>query len=59
MLAGIASQMGLALDLSRLRRQAAATPRGFASPAPIATTGVLPAVVDVGAVIDGKYRIDC
>jgi len=58
LLAGIASQMGLALDLSRLRRQAALTPRGFASPAPIAATGVLPAVVDVGAVIDGKYRID-
>ena len=49
--------MGLALDLSRLRRQAAATPRGFASPMPETATGT-PGSVGVGVTIDGKYRID-
>ena len=40
LLAGIAAQMGLALDLSRLRRQAAATPGGAAvSPAGTDRTG--------------------
>jgi len=58
LLAGIAAQMGLALDLSRLRRQAAATPRAFVSPAPNAPTGVPPAGVEIGAALDGKYRID-
>jgi predicted Ser/Thr protein kinase len=59
LLAGIAAQMGLALDLSRLRRQAASTPRGLmASPAPEAATGVRPVSVDVGVTVDGKYRID-
>jgi GAF domain-containing protein/predicted Ser/Thr protein kinase len=58
LLAGIAAQMGLALDLSRLRRQAAATPRAFGSPVPEAATGVLPVAIDVGAVIDGKYRVE-
>ena len=57
LLAGIAAQMGLALDLSRLRRQAAATPRGFASPMPEPATGT-PGSVGVGVTIDGKYRID-
>jgi eukaryotic-like serine/threonine-protein kinase len=56
LLAGIAAQMGLALDLSRLRRQAAATPRGLvAADAPTLGT---PSGVDVGVTIDGKYRID-
>jgi GAF domain-containing protein len=57
LLAGIAAQMGLALDLSRLRRQAAGTPR-LVSPAPEAATGVLPVSIDVGVTIDGKYRVD-
>jgi hypothetical protein len=56
LLAGIAAQMGLALDLSRLRRQAAATPRGPAG-AEVPTLGT-PGSVDVGITIDGKYRID-
>jgi GAF domain-containing protein len=58
LLAGIAAQMGLALDLSRLRRQAAITPRGFVSPSPDARTSFMPMAVDVGTVLDGKYRID-
>jgi GAF domain-containing protein/predicted Ser/Thr protein kinase len=58
MLAGIAAQMGLALDLSRLRRQAAATPRGLVSPAPEAPTLGTPVSIDLGATIDGKYRVD-
>ena len=59
LLAGIAAQIGLALDLSRLRRQAEATPRGRGdSPAPESATRVLPPSVDVGVTIDGKYRVD-
>ena len=59
LLAGIAAQMGLALDLSRLRRQAAGTPRSpMVSPAPDAATGVLPVSIDVGVTVEGKYRID-
>jgi len=59
LLAGIAAQMGLALDLSRLRRQAAGTPRNvMVSPAADAATGVLPVSIDVGVTVDGKYRID-
>jgi serine/threonine-protein kinase len=58
LLAGIAAQMGLALDLSRLRQQAAATPRGLVSPAPGAATMGTPASIDLGTVIEGKYRVD-
>jgi tRNA A-37 threonylcarbamoyl transferase component Bud32 len=64
LLRGIAVQMGVALDLSRLRRQA-----GAASPAPAAATPTMtPTVVTAGAgrvsgitvgvVVDGKYRVD-
>jgi hypothetical protein len=60
LLAGIAAQMGLALDLSRLRRQVAATPRAPGS-TPMTTTAseLTPSrLVDVGVTVDGKYRID-
>jgi hypothetical protein len=57
LLGAIAAQMGVALDLSRLRRQALSTPRGglalpqtfIASPA---------SGIHVGVTIDGKYRVD-
>lgn len=59
LLAGIAAQMGLALDLSRLRRQAAATPGGGAAASPLLTpAGGGSTPIDVGVTIDGKYRID-
>jgi serine/threonine protein kinase len=51
--------MGLALDLSRLRRQAASTPRGLVpSPAADAATAAASAAIDVGVTVDGKYRVD-
>lgn len=58
LLAGIAAQMGLALDLSRLRRQAAATPGG-AAPSPLPGQAIVPAAsIAIGVTLDGKYRID-
>jgi hypothetical protein len=64
LLRGIAVQMGVALDLSRLRRQA-----GVASPAPAAATPTTTPTaltagtgrvsgITVGVVVDGKYRVD-
>lgn len=66
LLRGIAVQMGVALDLSRLRRQA-----GSSSIAPGATSGATPTFtptvvvggsggssIGVGALVDGKYRVD-
>jgi hypothetical protein len=58
LLAGIASQMGLALDLSRLRSRDSSTPaasrdRSTATPTTFGLRGV-----EVGATIDGKYRVD-
>ncbi|HET9704374.1 MAG TPA: protein kinase [Vicinamibacterales bacterium] len=64
LLRGIAVQMGVALDLSRLRRQA-----GVASPAPAAATPTMTPTavaagtarasgITVGVVVDGKYRVD-
>ena len=73
LLRGIAVQMGVALDLSRLRRQA-----GVASPAVAAASAGKPAAgatptttptvvtagtgrvsgITVGVVVDGKYRVD-
>jgi serine/threonine protein kinase len=60
LLASIAAQMGLALDLSRLRRQAAmATPAGAAASAPtMAPATPFAPSIDVGVTIEGKYRID-
>jgi serine/threonine protein kinase len=52
LLRGIAVQMGVGLDLSRLRQQVIATPRGRAASAPN------PPAIGVGAVIDNKYRVD-
>jgi GAF domain-containing protein len=65
LLRGIAVQMGVALDLSRLRRQIGATPgsgtRGsIASTAPTMVVGGsgMPAAMGVGVLVDGKYRVD-
>jgi hypothetical protein len=66
LLRGIAVQMGVALDLSRLRKQVGATQ------APAAGSGVTQAftptvvvggsgtgaAISVGALVDGKYRVD-
>ena len=73
LLRGIAVQMGVALDLSRLRRQAgAATPavadatagtpasgnaQAF-TPTVIHRGGESGSAMEVGAVVDGRYRID-
>jgi hypothetical protein len=72
LLRGIAVQMGVALDLSRLRRQAgltqaALTPGASGAAGSAATQAFTPTIVvggsgtssiSVGAVIDGKYRVD-
>ncbi len=65
LLRGIAVQMGVALDLSRLRQQVGAT---MAPGAPGGTQAVTPtmvvggsgmaAAIGVGVVVDGKYRVD-
>ena len=47
LLAGIAAQMGLALDLSRLRRQAAATPGGAAVSSPPGQTAPAAPIISV------------
>jgi GAF domain-containing protein/predicted Ser/Thr protein kinase len=71
LLRGIAVQMGVALDLSRLRKQAGSTfARSLTADVtgtPVATPTLTPTVVvggsgssviSVGAVVDGKYRVD-
>ena len=62
LLRGIAVQMGVALDLSRLRKQAGATIAPGATPAFTPTmvvgAGGPGAAIGVGVVVDGKYRVD-
>ncbi len=73
LLRGIAVQMGVALDLSRLRKQVGQTllRQGFGGQAPVAadaTQAFTPTIVvggsgtgsaiSVGALVDGKYRVD-
>jgi tRNA A-37 threonylcarbamoyl transferase component Bud32 len=68
LLRGIAVQMGVALDLSRLRKQvtqsSAATAAGAAAGAGQAFTPTVivggggPSTITVGALVDGKYRVD-
>jgi tRNA A-37 threonylcarbamoyl transferase component Bud32 len=73
LLRGIAVQMGVALDLSRLRKQAGATlvrqgsggpglatalPNDQAFTPTIVVGGSGTAAISVGAVVDGKYRVD-
>lgn len=62
LLRGIAVQMGVALDLSRLRKQAGATiaPADSQSAAPTMVVGGsgTGAAIGVGVVVDGKYRVD-
>lgn len=62
LLRGIAVQMGVALDLSRLRKQAGETlaPAGFQSAAPtrVVSGSGTGAAIGVGVVVDGKYRVD-
>ena len=65
LLRGIAVQMGVALDLSRLRKQAATVvPAGIgvtqtSTPTVIRTPGGGAAsAMSIGAVIDNKYRVD-
>lgn len=75
LLRGIAVQMGVALDLSRLRKQVGATPlrqgsggQAQSNPADGATqftptvvvsgSGTSTSRISVGAVVDGKYRVD-
>jgi tRNA A-37 threonylcarbamoyl transferase component Bud32 len=62
LLRGIAVQMGVALDLSRLRRKASEsmTPGGsqqFRPTMVVGGTGAGPGI-SVGAVVDAKYRVD-
>lgn len=68
LLRGIAVQMGVALDLSRLRRQVTASSgvgdaetgiqgtQAFTPTIVVGSSG--PATITVGAVLDGKYRVD-
>lgn len=62
LLRGIAVQMGVALDLSRLRRQAGATQAAGGTQAFTPTIVVSGAsrgpAIGVGATVDGKYRVD-
>jgi GAF domain-containing protein len=67
LLRGIAVQMGVALDLSRLRKQVGATQASSLDGAAV-TQAFTPTVVvggagtgasiSVGAIVDGKYRVD-
>ena len=57
LLGSIAAQMGVALDLSRLRREAISTPRG-ASSTPHTFIESPWRGIDVGMTIEGKYRVD-
>ena len=62
LLHGIACQMGVALDLSRLRQQVGATqaPAGTPGFAPtiLVGSGAPTAAIGVGTVVDHKYRVD-
>jgi GAF domain-containing protein len=72
LLRGIAVQMGVALDLSRLRKQAGATPASAEASAgkpstPLLAPELTPTVVSgsgggssisIGALVDQKYRVD-
>ncbi|MBY0496090.1 MAG: protein kinase [Cyanobacteria bacterium] len=65
LLRGIAVQMGVALDLSRLRKQVGSTMAGAGSAATQTFTPTVvhggssgSSVITVGAVVDNKYRVD-
>ena len=66
LLRGIAAQMGVALDLSRLRKQVGQTqmPIGGGAPTQAFTPTVVVggsgtgSAISVGALVDGKYRVD-
>jgi hypothetical protein len=62
LLRGIAVQMGVALDLSRLRKQAGGTPLAAVTTQEFTPTVVAGgsgrAGISIGAIIDGKYRVD-
>ena len=65
LLRGIAVQMGVALDLSRLRKQAGSTlvPSGSAATPTFTPTVVVGgsgggSSISVGGIVDGKYRVD-
>ncbi|HYB94061.1 MAG TPA: protein kinase [Vicinamibacterales bacterium] len=66
LLRGIALQMGVALDLSRLRKQVGSTYGAASSDAQrtqaftptMVVGGSAPSTITVGAVVDGKYRVD-
>ena len=61
LLRGIAGQMGVALDLSRLRAQAA-TPQAARGTQALTPTVIMgggrSSAIAIGATIDGKYRVD-
>lgn len=57
LLRGIAVQMGVALDLSRLRKQAGtSSDQAFTPTVVVGGSGAAP--ISVGAIVDGKYRVD-
>jgi tRNA A-37 threonylcarbamoyl transferase component Bud32 len=62
LLRGIAVQMGVALDLSRLRKKAGesqAPQRGSQTSTPtVIVSGPSGPSISVGAIVDGKYRVD-
>ncbi len=62
LLRGIAVQMGVALDLSRLRQQvsAAQVPGGTQAYTPTVRVGSSASgpAIDIGAMVDNKYRVD-
>jgi len=72
LLRGIAVQMGVALDLSRLRKQVGTSSSGGSAAGPDGAGGVTQAFaptvvvggsgrnssISVGAIVDGKYRVD-
>ena len=57
LLGAIAAQMGVALDLSRLRREAISTPRA-STPSSHTFIESPWRGIDVGMTIEGKYRVD-
>ena len=57
LLGSIAAQMGVALDLSRLRREAIATPRA-STPSSHTFIDSPWRGIEVGMTIEGKYRVD-
>jgi hypothetical protein len=59
LLAGIADQMGVALDLSRLRREAISSGRAAPGMDPSAAATMWAGRgVEIGDLIDGKYRVE-